>query len=382
MVTDLQELVDDLAEVLDRPVALDDRNWRLLAASAYLDGDDPVRRHSLLARTASEEVASWLHQLGLQNETELIETPENDALGMRPRIVAPVRKHGISLAFLWVIAGETALDSADRQAVEVAAEQVARILWDRRTHSSAEQAQEADLLAALLDSADPFERARAESALAERPGWEGETPFALALARVTSADVCAEVGERVRRRWHADSLLWRSRGSEVTVLARLAGSPATDVAGLLQSAGVEAAVVAQSSDLGEARVLTRGLSDGLLVLERLPAAGPVASLEDLGAWPQVARLWDACGRPERPRLLEALLEHRHAADLIEALEATLDAAGDVAGAAERIHVHRSTLYRRLDLVEELTGLSLHRGDDLLQAHLALRSWRLAIADAE
>ncbi len=68
--------------------------------------------------------------------------------------------------------------------------------------------------------------------------------------------------------------------------------------------------------------------------------------------------------------------HRRGPELMEALEGLLDAGGDVAAAAKALHVHRATLYRRLERVEELTGLDLTKGDDRLYAHLSLRLQRL------
>ena len=68
--------------------------------------------------------------------------------------------------------------------------------------------------------------------------------------------------------------------------------------------------------------------------------------------------------------------HRRGHELLEALEGLLDAGGDVAAAAKALHVHRATLYRRLERVEELTGLDLTNGDDRLYAHLSLRLQRL------
>jgi DNA-binding PucR family transcriptional regulator len=61
---------------------------------------------------------------------------------------------------------------------------------------------------------------------------------------------------------------------------------------------------------------------------------------------------------------------------LEALEGLLEAGGDVAAAAKALHVHRATLYRRLERVEEITGWDLERGDDRLHAHLGLRLLRL------
>jgi DNA-binding PucR family transcriptional regulator len=109
----------------------------------------------------------------------------------------------------------------------------------------------------------------------------------------------------------------------------------------------------------------------------VPALGPAGAADDLGSWVFAARLWDASGRPAVVAPLGALLAARTGAELARALEATLDAAGDVAAAARELHVHRATLYRRLARAEELTGLRLDSGDDRLRAHLALRMWRLA-----
>ena len=71
--------------------------------------------------------------------------------------------------------------------------------------------------------------------------------------------------------------------------------------------------------------------------------------------------------------------HRRGHQLLEALEGLLDAGGDVAAAAKALHLHRASLYRRLERVEELTGLDLAKGDDRLYAHLALRLQRLFFA---
>ena len=72
----------------------------------------------------------------------------------------------------------------------------------------------------------------------------------------------------------------------------------------------------------------------------------------------------------------ALAAHRRGDQLIEALEGLLEHGGDVAEAARALNMHRATLYRRLERVEEITGLDLERGDDRLLAHLGLRLLRL------
>ena len=81
--------------------------------------------------------------------------------------------------------------------------------------------------------------------------------------------------------------------------------------------------------------------------------------------------------PAPPATIVALAEHRRGAQLLEALEGLLEHGGDVAEAARALSMHRATLYRRLERIEEITGLDLRRGDDRLLAHLGLRLHRLA-----
>jgi hypothetical protein len=380
MAAELQDLVDDLAEAVGRPVALEDRRWRLLAFSAHTELEDRVRQASILARAAPPDVVAWLDTLDLERAGDLVDTPANPAIGMGPRTCAPVRHDGAVLGFLWVIPGPVPLDAAQRGALAATAGQAADTLWAQRVGGGEAHARIAALLGALLDDPDPAVRVRAAADLVGRQGWGARgAGYAVAVADVDGGAEASEVAERARRRWQADDLVWRARGETVTALAHLSsGHDVVALARLLVDAG--AAHAAASAPLDEPAAARAGLaeaSDALVVLQRIPALGPAAASAALGTWPTIARLWDAAGRPSLPVPLPALLAHRSGLELARALEATLDAAGDVAAAARELHVHRATLYRRLQRAEELTGLRLASGDDRLRAHLALRMWRLA-----
>jgi sugar diacid utilization regulator len=51
--------------------------------------------------------------------------------------------------------------------------------------------------------------------------------------------------------------------------------------------------------------------------------------------------------------------------LLRAAAASLAAAGDGSAAASALHVHRVTLYRRMERVNKLTGLDFRRGEHRL-----------------
>jgi hypothetical protein len=376
---DLQDLVDDLADAVGRPVALEDRRWRLLAFSAHTElEEDRVRHASILARAAPPEVVVWLDTLGLEQAGELVDTPANAAIGMGPRVCAPVRHADTLLGYLWVIPGATPLAAAERDTLAGAAGAAGETLWQRRAGGGEAHARIAALLGELLDDPDPAVRARAGGELSARQGWARGATFAVAVAPCGAADP-AEIAERARRRWQADDLAWRARGEVVTAVAHLTpGHDAAALARALVDAGAQhAAASASFAQLPGARDALGGAGDVLVALERVPALGSAAAHDDLGSWPMVARLWDAAGRPSAPAPVPALLAHRSGVELARALEAVLDAGGDVAAAARELHVHRATLYRRLERAEELTGVRMAAGDDRLRAHLALRMWRLA-----
>ena len=85
---ELQDLVDGLAERLGRPVAIEDRRYRVLAYSAHVEPPDRVRLASILTREAPTEVADWLDAQGLPQAGEPVRLPAAPDLGMGPRVAA------------------------------------------------------------------------------------------------------------------------------------------------------------------------------------------------------------------------------------------------------------------------------------------------------
>jgi hypothetical protein len=373
----LQDLIDELAERIGRPVALEDRRWRLLSFSAHIDPDDRVRQASILTREGPPAAAAWLESLGVARAHDLVDTPANDEIGLGPRTCAPVRHGETLLGYLWVIPGASPLDEGDREVLRASATAVASLLWRDR----ASEAETTALLAAVLDERDPAARHLAADELRRHQGWPAAGHYAVAVGTVHAGADPRDLGTRAARGWTRRDLVWRPSPTRVTVLARLSpGRGARDVGDLLRRGGADHAGAAAARDLAETRVALGNAIDALTVATAIPDRGPVAAAEELGAWVPIARAWTAEGRPSiPPAVLAPLLARRDAEPLLAALEATLDRAGDVASAARALHVHRATLYRRLDRIGELTGLDLRDGGDLLLLHIAVRTWRLARA---
>lgn len=373
----LQELIDDLAQELERPIEIEDRRWRLIAFSIQYGEIDRVRRDSILGRRAPSEVVDFLAAQDL-GRTDAPTRVAAGALGMEPRTCLALRAHDVLLGFLWVIDGAAALDEAETARLISAGDAVTAALWEERVRSDERRRRRAEIVEQLLDDQD-HEGAR--RSLAADLGWPADGPYAVAIG--TGPEI--EAGDHARRRWRHGELLAGQWEGHPLVIARLEGGASTaELASVLAASGAELAgaggVVESLAEVGTS------VSQAMLAVRVARATGHEAStvcFEDLdGGWRLVAELWHGAGEPSPPAAIRALESHPQAADLLRTLEATLESDGDVSAAAAELHMHRATLYRRIERIEEITGLNLSAGDDRLLAQLGLRLRRLArTADA-
>jgi hypothetical protein len=359
-VADLQDIVDDLEAEIRRPISVEDRRWRLLAHSAQPDEADAVRRSSILTRETSPAVIAWLDGLGLQRARELVDVPRNDDLGMTRRGCLPIRHGDVLLGFLWVIVGDTPLTDAETQGLKRGGEEVAANLWARHRAADERLRRTREDLTALLDG-----RPDAAADLAITLRWPATGSYAVVVCAGDEA-----VAEKLRRSRAAHDVAYVERG-QLTILVR---DPVHVKEALNVSNGGVSSTFTHLEDTPEAR---RQAELAALVARADRARGPVAAYDELGSWAQIAALWSEAGRPGPPPEITALTAHRRGDQLIEALEGLLEHGGDVADAAKALNMHRATLYRRLERVEEITGLDLRRGDDRLLAHVGLRLLRLS-----
>jgi hypothetical protein len=116
----------------------------------------------------------------------------------------------------------------------------------------------------------------------------------------------------------------------------------------------------------------------------LPGVGETVRWSQLGVYQVAATLARAgvAGRDqgEPPPLphdgLRRLLDLPEALPLVETLETYLDAAGNAQLTAELLHLHRTSLYYRLQRVEQLARTDLKDGVERLALHLSLKVARM------
>lgn len=280
---------------------------------------------------------------------------------MRRRAVLPIRHGEVLLGFLWVIVGDRPLSDADREAIARGGTEVADNLWGRLREVDERRVR----VNALLARAFTGEDVAADLASALR--WPATGAYAVAVS--SGGD---EIAERLRRRRGAADFIWLAQDDRIVIVAR---DPAPALASELATAGA-AGGLAHADGLRNTALALRHAELAALCARAEPTLGPVASWDALGGWGLVAELWTAAGQPPPFTPLLALTTHRRRDQLFESLTAFLEAGGDVAAAAKALHMHRASLYRRIERVEAETGLDLSRGDDRLVAHLGLRLLRL------
>ncbi|MGW1997065.1 GAF domain-containing protein [Embleya sp. NPDC001921] len=185
---DLQSLVDELSERLQRSVAIDDAGIRLLAASRHFGDEDAVRVASVLNRSVRPEIADRVPAQGIAGWTRpgrvLI-----DVAGTRPRWCAPIRCDGLLLGYLWLIDDAPPATEAQLALAEAAAGRAGVVLYRRLLLRERVKARHEAILRELVGS-DPAGRLQAAADLrAEQVFTEGAGPF-----RVIAAQCVEEPG--------------------------------------------------------------------------------------------------------------------------------------------------------------------------------------------
>ncbi len=401
----LQELVDALAAELERPVGVDDRHFQALAYSSHHGHIDRVRRDSILCRRAPQAVIDWLLSLEIEAAPDQIRVPANPGLGMDARLRIRLRFDEALLGYLWLI-DEPRLEDAEqlRLAAAYADQMAAELARARRLEDMARKLH-GDALQRLLFGEDPETAAdqlngdgmltgtgrcvalvaRAEPRRSRGPGLRPRGRVHLSFAAeevrrsispnnaivlphqqdVVLAFACDDDGEPERR---ADALLAAARRQ----FAKEARGISTEVEVTVGVGGVREELAALRDSYREALLAVE-------VARRVPDlnGGSPLAWGDLGPYRTLTSMLDGRDPLELiPPSLADLLEERDGIGLVETLETYLESGCDAKAASSRLFVHRSSLYKRLQRIERLTGCDLHRGDDRLELHMGLRLWRL------
>ena len=326
---DVQSAVESLAAELSCSVLIEDPShqplWWSIAAVT-----DEVQRRTILERTVASAGLEMVQRLRLPQSTIPVRTPEIPEIGMMERWCLTLRSAADHHGYLWIIDPERTVGEERFAEMAYCAEIATSFLAHEQSTATERQRQRQVLLDRLL-------RGRDEEA-------------AQALIDLDRLPHDAEVVVRSP----ATTRGWSVMPGMSAEVWSPAAPPATSGAPL-PLADLQKAVL-------RTRAVTRVLAAGALLSQ--------PTWDHLGAWRLIV---------EAPADLEPgdlhpgvpVLARRAKPDLVNTARAVLDHGGDVAAAARSLHLHRTTLYYRLDRIADLIGVDLRTRHARTELHLAL-----------
>ncbi|MUL84991.1 MULTISPECIES: CdaR family transcriptional regulator [unclassified Mycolicibacterium] len=385
--TDLFGLAQSVAERTHGMVSIEDAQSHVLSYSASSDEADELRRLSILGRAGPPEHLAWIAQWGifdaLRSRPEAVRVAERPELGLRPRlaigIFAPAVDERRAPAFvgtIWVQQGSRPLaedaEEVLRGAAVLAARIMARLAAAPSTHAvrvqellglgEAHAPVEVELVARELGVA-----AGGRAAVIGFDGGTAGTRLADVLALSASAfrhdAQMASVGSRVY-------VLFPSTGKAVASWVR------GTVAALRAELGLQlhAVIASPVAGLAGAAAARTDVDRVLDTAERHPGTlAAVTSLAEARTTVLLDEIVTAIAADER--LIDPRVRALRADEpvLADTLGVYLDSFGDVAAAAQHLHVHPNTVRYRIRRVEQLLAASLNDSDVRLLLSLSLRA---------
>ncbi|GAA0998462.1 helix-turn-helix domain-containing protein [Acrocarpospora macrocephala] len=336
----VQELVDEIARLLDASVTLEDRSFQLVAYGAQSGDIDAVREEVILRRRATDATRAHFEAYGIATAEGPVRIPA--IAGVLGRVCVPLRHKGVTYGYLWL------LDSGDLtdDRLKTVEPLVARAAATLARESQTRQVPLDDLF-----SANPDTRAASAADL--------EGPLVAMATRAAPGQVAA---------------LW-TLPHDVRIDLTLThpaflvpAAQARDVARRVQDMyGTATGVGAPRQDAADAWESWREALGALRVAEARKI--PIAYWDDLGVYRYLVKL-------PHSELAALAAEAAPLGELAATVECYLDHGGHVQETAAALGVHRQTLYYRLGRAAEATGLNLADGRDRLVLHLALKASHL------
>jgi hypothetical protein len=334
-VRDVQSAVDELGAVLAHPVLVEDARHRPIwwSAQGQVDG---TRMRTILQHEVDPAARAVVARLGLARAPGPVRTPAVPEADMLPRWCVPLRSGRELLGYLWVLNGDEAVTEAQLPQIVACADLAAMFLAQTPMTSEGRGRRRAALLARLAAGRDP-DAARE----------------LIALEELDPASTVAVNAPRA-----ADG--WPLRGEmsvHVNPRAAVTSGPPLPLAEL-HLAVRRALLTRQALRAGAA--LPRPAWDALGSWHLIVTAPPDLAVADIHPGAEVL------ARQARP-------------DLMVTARTVLDHGGDIARAAAQLHIHRTTLYYRIERIEALTGVNLKTSPHRDDLHMALRlaAYRLA-----
>jgi hypothetical protein len=378
----LDNIVQDLFTRLRAPLIVLDAGMELVAHSVHDDVEhDAAQVAMIVSRRGTTGAIASFERYQVKYSTEPVRIPGKD--GGKGHIVVTLRSAGQPTGYLTFpdVYGES-IPAEKAAAVEAAASRLGEALRERMLDRRRGKEHVRQLMGDLLSDdehrhAYAVREVAAGRLLAAAPRYSvlllAAGPHGGPPDEESRLVLEAAVGRMAQAAPRCMATLVREEG--VVVVPGVLGEGA--LAALITEHGLEALCAGAGGaveGLAGIRASHRQARIALDGARRDPdRAGRSAAWTDLGEDRLLYQLpFDSMGPEDLPLPVQRLLAARNAPMLMESLRAYLDAGGNAVEASRRLHVHRSTLYYRLDRATKLAGIDLADGQVQRELHLALR----------
>jgi purine catabolism regulator len=392
----LGDVVQELARISGRPVALEGRDGRLLAYHAVGKSAPSREKIEPMVQRDRPLVARWLRTTAEASPADPpTVTYELDSAWSR--LVAPVIGRDGMLGSVSLIVPRGSATPEDAQVTARGAAACAVVLAREQAAATVRREVELDVLDEVLDGA-----LRSEATLlqqAKRLGHDLLSSHVAVIARIDSTVVGPVRASGSDERWEGleasiartgttrgGRVLWRIRNNsaefmlpavEASQERQLAMTLRDELMGLVRSGGESAISVGAGTIRNGIAGIRRSHAEArqaLLLGRRMHGPGHLTLFGDLGVY---RLIFAAEGLPELSDLYTQALgdllayDRQNNADLVSTLEAFFAANGSPKEAAKRLGVHRNTVLYRLDRIRDITGYDLDDAGLRLRLQLAL-----------
>jgi hypothetical protein len=377
-----EAIINGLAQQMGLPVVLEDAGQQLLAYSPHYELTDRIRRDTIMRQTTTKEVVDYFTPWELQAREEPFIVPGNPDDDILPRLCIPIRYHGTTLGFAWVLLPEECVTDAQMAAARDASQALTvTMLTESRLRAS-----ETETVLSLLSSDDEtrilglsdtevrgiFEPGRRCGVLVcVGPHWDDPA----VRTSFWSANWAPTPRDQLRAVTPNEGIAVVAMDEFTPVSRELFRQAREQVVRAGKTGSGELVIGVGSLVEGPAQA-HRAYREARLAARMAPRAAAADNLmlwDDMGVYRMLTQMPQGVLEDAVDPRLRALLAD--APDLLVTLECYLDHAGAVTPVAEALHVHRTTLYYRLGRVARY-GIDLGHGQDRLAVHAGLQALRI------
>ena len=372
----LQQLLDAAEDVLENPVVLFDTGMAAVAASSGVPNDSiwsPEAPDSAKRPNYSNAAAFSNYRIMVGGDRPIMMT--HPAYGRRC-LSARVRRGDAVLGTVLVLEESRSFSPEDERLLPDICQAIG---YDASLWRNFEQISErygrlfADILDGRLE--DPREmETRAKLASIELPSW-----MQLVVARYVRDDnaVSAKYLRGVMCRYFSDDMAVVYGENVVCV----SGTRVGDLEGVVGADPVlSSACFGVSLPFGHASGMRRAYDQAVAAI-RLSIAGNPSQKVFWYERAMARHLLECASRTCDPRTFEhpalellARADERDGTERLSDLEAYLSCSRNAALTAKKLHVHKNTMYYRLQRIEEIAGVDLSNEDTCFALQLGLAMW--------